>query len=637
MTNIIGIEQNLGDAVFEPHVIPSGHYNQAAILYPGGMTKNLVVWSNGTIKKIAAERGAPTVGEFKSMVAMIFSRSKSRNLREDRDESDFDKVKRLLLDPTMEDLESMYSNRFDLMSASSKNSEPRKQAPVDVRVLTRPIVPRDKYIMYERKDFMHIEVDNAYQKRQDDLLQELITERINTIRALPDRIPIGIGMLNKGWTELYRPNRFVKVGSRTVLEVKPKNYEWEKQSWTQTACYIYLLAEYQQRWLGENPFKAKGWTYEDNVAFITDLVGRLGGVGSTEFKIKPMDTKDIEKMLSHFPGIAWSQSNRWMFGGNGNKESYEDIRAYWIWCRLLGIVVNRVKAGFMDFNLNKRIYVQEGTVVNRLDSVLKPNLENWGSNSDMYYIMRRNTFNYKDTVDTGVICLVDMNALRGASDAQILDEANCYEELETKEATSWSPVRIEKGELPMGVADEKMQQTKFIVLSATNDSRIYERSMTDGLNSRSIVGLKLPLHDIIENSLSEENRKAMWLYGLQGNCDTRGKDGFIADAGMGVIEPVSVKYRRGSLNSTVVEKDGTRDPKGMKSELIPGGQVAAVSVNVETEPLNSTVEPPPSKPRSPDRPELVEVDDKGNTSADSSIASPEVNKEQKGEMSGSTT
>lgn len=613
MTTIIGVE-NLGDTTSEPHTIARSLFNQAAIIGPRGSVQNMVVWGNGSIDMVSAERGMPLVGRAQVPIALIFNTQKGVEGK-----SDYDIICDNLIEPTIDDLTRLYTENFELQTWTDKTVNPRQQKPVDVRIKTRPQVPRNKFIMYEDRNSMVIEVDKFFKRRIDDELQNNISDRILKIKQIPLIKPIGIGMLSKEWKNLKRPNNYFRIGPRTSLRLSFISKKYARAEWVAMTSYAYLAAAIIREWLGDKFIPAKEWTFEDTVAFTTVLIGFIAGYGSTDTTAH-FEISDIEKQIAHFPGMGWSQSNRYLFGGEGNLQSFEDVRAYYIFLTVLGLAASRVKALVEPMNIMKHYYVNEYQIPSRMAEVFTPNIQQWGSDSQLFFPMQRNNFAYNGKMDSGIPCLLDMDSLNNLSDSEILEKANQYEVLEPQEMISFSPVRIEKGELPSGVVSDQDRTEKGIVLSASTDSRIYEFMLSDGMNQRTILGLKLPLHDIVINNMHRDDRVKLFMYSLLGNNEVRMKNGYIMDTSFGILSAVSVKYRRGSLDALVADKKDS-DKKG-EQVVTPGGMIAAGPTDVSQDTLRSTIVPPSPRPYDKELPKKVETQD-GKTTEDKNVASPE--------------
>lgn len=620
MTNIIGVD-SIGDKFFEPHGIPRSLWNHAAVVGPRGQVENMIVWGNGSPNMTTIERGMDVVARPNVPQALIFSRKKKGDGKED---SDYDIVCRDVIEPTLNDIKRLYTDNFNLMTWTDKTSDPKKEEVVDMRIKTRPFVPRNKYIVFEDRDNMHVEVDKQFNRRMDDELQDNIANRILDIKAIPKWVPIGIGVIYDGWAGFRRPNDIFKIGPNTTLKLQYTQRKYARAEWVMMTSYAYIVAGFVREWRNEQPL-VPGYEFEDLVALMTTLIGFISGYGSTDTEQK-FNVEDVEKILAHYPGLAWSEANRYMFGGDGSKDSFEDVRTYYLFCKILGLAASRVKAVSDVMVLKKDLYINEHRIEEQMNEVFTPEMTDWGSDSTLFFPMARNNFAYGEKLDLGIPCLVDMKVSSSWTDGEKKDNAhpNQYQALEPREKISFSPVRVEHGEIPAGTVSEKETSLKGLVFTASTDARIYETMHADGMNQRTIIGLKLPLHNIVLNHMSREERIKMWLYSLFGNNEIRMKNGYVMNVSLGTFSAVNVTYRRGSMDTLIVDKKGSK----MQGDQVlkPGGNLLAGPVNTSTE-TRATVEPAKPKEYSPDRPQLVETAD-GKKVPDASVASPEASKSE---------
>jgi len=615
MTNIIGVE-SLGDKLFEPHNIARSLFNNAAIVGPRGSVENMCIWGNGSINEVTIERGMPLIGKPVVPQALIFS----RGMKGGDTMSDYDMVCKNLIEPTLNDIKTLYTDNFKLMTWTDKTHDQRKENYADMRIKTKPQVPRNQFIVYEERDYMHVEVDRTFLRKQDDILQNNISDRILDIRNIPRFKPIGIGIIHDGWKSMRRPNTIFKIGPRTTLKLEYIERKYARAEWVAMTSYAYITAAFVREWGGEDMIP--GFEFEDWVALATVWIGFLAGYGTTDTNAK-FTVEDVVKLLDHYPGLGWSEANRYMFGGDGTPESFEDIRTYYMFCKVLGLAASRVKALAIPMNLVKDLYVNEHSIPERIKEVFTPEMPAWGSDGSLFFPMARNNFAYNAKQDIGIPCLVDMEKEKEMTDGEKLDDktANQYERLEPREMMSFAPVRVEKGEIPAGVVSEHETALKGLVFTASNDARIYETVITDGMNMRTILGLRLPLHNIVLNNMDRKERIKLWLYSLVGNNEIRMKNGYVMNVSLGTLSAVSVKYRRGSLDTMIVDVKDSAKPKGEEVVLKPAGNLVSGSVNISQDLTRTDVQPGQPRDYTPDRAKMVETVD-GSKKEDSTVASP---------------
>jgi hypothetical protein len=507
------------------------------------------------------------------------------------------------VDAVLAECNRLYWKRFRKANGFEANGEKAKV--IDVLIETVPRVSRDEFLMFIDRHDLVIESDLAFKGKQDDLLQEVITNQMQGIKSVPRLCQIGYGLMRDGWKKMTRPNTYVRIGPKTVLRATRTKNAFIKSEWQVQAFYAYLLAEALRRWLGK---ATPAYELRDWVAVANVLIGWISGYGSTD-RDQNWEATDIEVSLNNVPGLGWTRANRFLWG---NVNTEEDFKMYWMTMNLLGFVSERVKAVTADYKIKTVLTNNDWQVPMRMKRAMQPNIEGWGSQGSYYMLMPRNNFSFGEKVDVPMPCIVDESTFDDQH--TLLKRANNYEDLLPYEVTSWKDVTIDRGEVPQGTISETGNDAQFMRLHATTDARIVEFQDTTTRFVRRLIQWRFPMDDVVDNGMDRESRLRLWLWGLFANGDKGMKNAYVIDSSLEVFKPMIVNYRRGPMDTMVVDKEGTQTTGEQVPK--PGTLSSPQNVKSNTE-IATTIEPPKPVPKVPEPTKVVETKDGAEMKEDS--------------------
>lgn len=585
--NVIGANGLDGD-VSTPISMPMRWFSQATVLHrsmSGMIVQNVTFVENGNMtfsaEAIASPKTNNIIGTFTAPIAYCYGKAYTEV---DKGPSVQQRVSKVL-----EKVNELYFDKFQVANGFDANGEKAKV--IDVMIETVPRVGRNSFLMYIDRHDLVIEMDERFKALQDDALQDFITTQLMGIKQIPVPKIIGYGLLRgdngkKGtWAQMTRPNTYMKVAPRTVLKASKVANDFLKTEWQVQTFYMHILAEALKRWIGD---VIPAYTLDDWVAFANLLVGAFAGYGSTERDQKWLAT-DIETSINTVPGFGWTKANRFLWG---NVNTEEDFKYYYCIMNLLGFVIQRTKAAMMDFAVKTVISTNDWQVPMRFKRALEPNIAGWGSNGTFFYLMPRNNFSYGEVNDVPMPCIVD--DVRFEDQADIIKKANNYEDLLPYKQQSWGDVTIDRGEVPQGTIRSDSKETQFLRLHATTDARIVSFQDTKTEYVRRLLQYRFPMDHIVNNGLVREDRMRLWLWGLLANGEKGMSNAFIIESSLGVFTPQVVNYRRGPLDSQLIDKEGTQT---VGDQVLKPGTIPTVPNTSGATNVKQTITPPPPQPK----------------------------------------
>lgn len=583
---VIGANGIEGD-MHAPTSMPMRLFSQCVIVQRGLVgqhTQAITFVENGSIQFSAEAVASPKtnniMGSFTAPIAYIFRKG------------DYDKkmgeslsVKERI-DLILKKSNELYGNRFWKGNGFDASGEFARQ--IDVMLETVPRVDRERIAMYvDRKDVV-IEMDLQMKSRIDDMFQDFITTQMMGIKVIPEPKMIGYGLIRDKWTKIRRPNTYIRVAPRTVLKASRISNDFTKSEWQIQTFYAHILAEALKRWIGPS-IKALD-QIEDWVALSNILIGAFAGYGNTDREQKWQAT-DIEVSVNMMPGMGWTQANRYLWG---HVKCEADFKMYYMVMNILGIVAQRVKAPMMDFNVKTVVSSNDWQVPMRFKRAMQPNIEGWGSTDTFFFLMPRNNFAFGDHVDIPFPCLVDTTSYIKQED--VIAKANNYEDLLPYKQQTWKDVTIDRGEVPSGSINTQTFDAQFIRLHATNDARIVEYQDANSQFVRRLIQYRFPVDHVVTTGLDRDDRLRLWLWGLFANGEKGMKNAYVIESSLDIFKIQTVNYRRGPLDSQIVDKEGTKT-KG-DQVVKPGTIPYTPSASGRSEDIAS-VEPPAPDMKAP--------------------------------------
>lgn len=571
-------------SVSTPMQLTARSFSQGIIYTKGWPPRSVTFVENGDVTMApgltAEPRKSDLIATYSAPIMYCFRGSDGRNYDTSNGGSDFEHLRTKYFDKALKLLQEIYGRRFRRGNGFIENKD-RKE--VDVRMESINFVDNNEIVMYaDRKDVV-IEMDKIFKGNLDDEFQDRLTDLLTNISYVPYPKQIGYGLMREGWKTMRRPNTYMRIAGRTVLQARKTQVEFLKAEWITEAAYMYLLALALREWVGQQTIPA--YEIDDWLAYAHIIVGRLSGYGSTD-RTQHWTASDIAVSLNAMPGIGWTKANTFSWG---LENTFEEFRQYWIFCTLLAFCCQRVKVPMMSFEIKKKISTNDWLIAQRFEKALKPNISGFGSDGTFFYLMPRNNFAYGEVNDIPFPCYVDDMKLE--TDVDMLKEANNYEDLPPYETVSWKDVTVDRGEVPSGAVDLKSLTQQYVRLHCTTDSRIVE--ITDNTTQfvRNLIQYRFPIDHIVEKGYTRDERMRLWLWGLLANADKGMKNAYIIDSSLDVFRPVTVNYRRGRMDSTIIDKTDS-DARGdqiAKPGTIP---IPAASIsNVEA--VTSVVPPKP--------------------------------------------
>lgn len=597
---VIGADGINGE-ISTPMSLPERLFSQGVIVQRGLLgrhTQSITFVENGEVniaaEAISSPKANDVIGDYTARAAYVFP-DKTYSIRPDNGQS---KSIEDLVNDVLGAAHELYYKKFRV--ANSAEASDKQASQVDVLVETVPRTGRNEFVIFRDRNDIVIECDTRFKSAQDDALQEEFTNALMQVKMVPQLKQIGYGLLRSGWAKMTRPNTYIRVSPKTVIKAQRTKNEYLKSEWQVQAFYAQVLATALQRWLGGviSAYDRKDW-----VALANVLISWISGTGSID-RTQMWSAEDIEVSVNNVPGLGWTKANRFLWG---NVKTVQDFKMYWVICTILGFVSERIKAPIGVFKLVTVLSNNDWKVPQRTRRALEPNIPGWGSGGTYYMLMPRNNFSYGEKTDVPMPCIVDDGTFDHPE--EILRNANKYEDLLPYEQQSWRDVMIDRGEVPQGAINESSTEAQFIRLHATNDARIVRYEDRSTRFMRSMIQWRFPTDQIVDNGIDRDSRLRLFLWGLLANGEKGMKNAFVIESSLDVFDPIIVRYRRGPLDSQIVEKEGTKTSGPQVSK--PGTISVAPNEIADTE-YSAQVKPPApeQKPREPRK--VVEVAEKGN-------------------------
>lgn len=594
---VLGADGLEGD-ISTPLAIPQRLFSQGVILQRGlnGLLSQSVTFVENGEMRVSSEalttpRSNEIVGEYTARTCYVY----------DLEEVDPVSGKKLAADlmPRVENVldacKRLYYKRFEMKNFTADMS---KMKSVDALVETVPQVGREEFIIYMDREDLVIETDLMFKSRQDNEFQSILTSQMQGLKAIPKLKQIGMGLMREGWTKMVRPNQYLRVGPKTVLQIHRTSNQFIKSEWQVQSFYMYVLGKALKDWIGPS---IPAMTLEDWVANANVLVSYISGFGDTD-RTQNWDTDDIAVSISHVPGMGLTKANRYLWD---YVKDVDDYVQYWTICNLLGIISQRAKAAESVFKVKSLLTTNDWMTPKRFQRAMEPNIAGWGSDGTHFMLMPRNNFSFGSKVDVPIPCIVDEIDVQNDQQT-LLREANNYEDLLPYDQQSWKDVTIDRGEVPKGAVDSQSMNAQFIRLHATTDARIVEYMDSSTRFIRRLIQWRFPTGHIISNGVDRETRMRLFFWGLFANGERGMKNAYVIEASLDIFKPMYVSYRRARYDAMVVDKKGT-DTVG--DQIIKPGTIP-YAPNLES---NTEVVKPiqPSKPmaKTPDAKRVVDLKD----------------------------
>lgn len=607
---VLGADGLEGD-ISTPIALPQRMFSQGVILQRGlnGILSQSVTFVENGEMRISSEalttpRSNEIIGEYTARTCYIYDLESEKGKDRNRD---------LMprIEAVLREAKKLYTDRFK----SREHGVPmNKTKPVDVMVETVPQVGREEFIVYMDREDLVFEVDLMYKARQDTEFQAFITSEMQGLKAVPELKQIGLGLMRDGWTHMVRPNQYLRVGPKTVLQVHRSANQFIKSEWQVQSFYMYLLGQALMNWMGKS---MQALDLEDWVANANVLVSYISGFGDTD-RTQQWDADDIAISISHIPGMGLTKANRFMWDPIKNPDDYID---YWVVCNLLGIVSQRVKAAESVFKVKSLISTNDWMVPKRFQRAMEPNITGWGSDGTHYMLMPRNNFAFGQKVDVPIPCIVRPVDVKNDQQA-LLRVANNYEDLLPYDQQSWKDVTIDRGEVPKGAVDLTSMNAQFIRLHATSDARIVEYTDTTTRFVRRLIQWRFPTGHIIaqaegaDGDADRNSRMRLFYWGLFANGERGMKNAYVIEASLEIFKPMYVAYRRARYDAMVVDKKGTST---IGDQVIKPGTIPyAPALTSNTEAVRP-IDPPKPTVKQPEPRRVVDISG-GGEAIDDTVA-----------------
>jgi hypothetical protein len=565
-------------------------YRQCAIWNPGGITNPLLLTTNGVFDIASADPTKLSVATANIPVSWVFDendfiKNKEHNIMDKFIIPIFDKAKSLC--------KYIEGNDDALMRRMQDNAKL-----VDVNYETVNMIPRKKPIIYRDRMEVIIGFDKIFKATQEDELQWYIQDRIDLIRYVPKPVPIGYGFFTKEGDKMKlirRPNRYFKVGPRTVVRLDQTTLDLSNNAARRQALYVYLAAMALYMFIegtdkidiNDKCFRSANsdnhWTIHDYTAIVCLLLSGLVGFGDTP-NAKTWSSLDIQTTLDHIFGFGYSIANRLLW-----ESTPENFCRYQTFCMFLGFAMSRVKPILMNYQLVKYIN-QDRMVTERFMRVNHGHFESVGSMSGMMLPMPRNDLRWRGTNMFPFPVLMNTEAFE--NERMVLEKANVYDFLRSIQGKSFQQVEVTKGEIPPNTIDLKSMDQKLFSFKTANDARIVEESY----EMRDTIKYKFPRWGIVINSMPDSLKRFLFMVGLFTNGDRLMKDGYITEVSMQIFSPVEVKYFRTKTLDTAIVKEGSETQTDVSKDIIQQPKPLAGATgpaNIKRENTKAEVEQPP--------------------------------------------
>jgi hypothetical protein len=473
----------------------------------------------------------------------------------------------------------------------------------DVQLETINRTPEDRPILFRDRRKLIIAFDKLWKATREDELQWQIQDRLSLIRNMPTMKPIGYGFMDgnggKDWHLVRRPNRYVKVGPRTVVKIDQTTLDIGNNEARIQASYMYMAAYALREFckIGSAPDKwdRNQYNIHDYVAYCNLILAGVAGFGDTP-TVKHWTATDIQTTIDHMLGFGYTIANRYQWGVNG-----DIVRAwskYYEWCLLMAFAIARVKAPTMDYEVTKYLN-QDRLVHNRFTQVNGGHFPGFGGFGNMVMLLPRNDMTWKGKPMFAFPVIVDTDPLD--DEKSVLTQANDYQRLRTKQV-SFSSVRIDKGEIPPNVVDHTSTQQKWILLEPANDARIVEMQ----LELRDTIEYVFDRSTVVQNGLDEESRRVLYMISNLTNSPRVLTEGYITDVSLGLFSPIEVTYYKTSFEELAVKKKDTATETDIDKKLVQipkdaAGMSGPAVANMQPKPERTDIKVPPPLEKVPEK------------------------------------
>jgi hypothetical protein len=575
-----------------------GLYKQAAVWNPGGMTQPMWITTNGKFdlqandpaKLLVATARMPTINCF-------------------RDE-DFKKVHDVLVKPINELADKLIMDKIVIGNDDVTVQKQEKGiSKGDVAIETVNRIPEDRPIIFRDRRRMVIGFDRLWKAAREDEIQWEIQDRLSMVRATPTMKPIGYGFMegNSGedWHLVRRPNRYIKVGPRTVVRVDQTELDISNNESRVQASYMYLAACALREFckIGEAPMHMdqKNYNIHDYVAYCNLILAGIAGYGDTP-TTKHWTSTDIQTTIDHMLGYGYSMANRYQWGSD---KALETWIAYYKWCLFMAYAIARVKAPTMDYEVLKYIN-QDRLVTERFTRVNHGHFSGFGGFGNLVMLIPRNDMTWKGNTVFPFPVVVDTKGI--SDERKALQQANDYEMLREKKNVSWSTVRVERGEIPPNTIDHESTAQKWLLLDPTSDGRIVEMN----LPLRDTIEYTFDRSNVVVNGLDEKTRRALFMIGNLTNSGRVLTEGYITDVSLKLMEPVEVTYFKTSFDEMAVKKKDTATVTDTSKKVVQiqkdsAGLAGPIESKMGEKAKRADIAPPPNQEEVPEKKHLEET------------------------------
>jgi hypothetical protein len=574
-----------------------GLYKQVAIINPGGFTQPMFVTTNGKLDIQCDDPDTLLIAKARMATLWKF------------DDKDIPFVLKEFIEPICKLIDKLI---LDKMEFGNDDVTFKKQeaggSTADVMLETVNRTPEDRPIFFRDRRRIIIAFDRLWKATKEDEIQWEIQNLLGRVRNVPNMAPIGYGFMHgesgKDWHLERRPNKYIKVGPRTVIKMDQTTLDIGNNEARIQASYMYLAAyalrEFCKIGNAPNSFNKKEYNLHDYVAYCNLILAGIAGFGDTP-TTKHWSSLDIQTTIDHMVGYGYTVANRYQWGSDGDPAIWKH---YYRWCLIMAFAIARVKAPTMDYEFVKFIN-QDRLVHDRLTQVNGAHFPGFGGFGNLTLLMPRNDMKWKGKNMFAFPVIVDVDPID--DEKTILREANDYQRLRTKQI-SFSTVRIEKGEIPPNTVDHLSLMQKWIILEPTNDARIIEMA----LEMRDTIEYSFDRSSVVSNGIDEHTRQILYLISNLTNSSRVLTDGYITDVSLSLFRPYEVTYFKTSFEEMAVSKKDTATVTDAKAKVIQvpkdaAGMAGPAIANKEPKPQRTDIRPPPSMERVPEKKHLEET------------------------------
>jgi hypothetical protein len=591
-------------------------YKQCAIWEPNGRTTPILLTSNGNLDVAPNDTNALQAATARMPVCWVFS---DRDLfdRIDPTSKQNSSIEQTVFEPIFEQAKSLI-NYLEGNNDLTMNRSTNNVRLADVQYETINMVPKDRPIIYRDRMEIIVAFDTLFKATAENELQYRIQDLFDLERAIARPVPIGYGFFESKGDDMVlvrRPNNFIRVGPRTCVRIDAMHLDMPNNEARRQALYIYLVAYALHRFMNgttgcrlpkdaraadpekESEGERGRWSIHDYAALATMLISGLTGYGDTPLT-KTWTATDIQTTLDHIFGIGYSISNRLLWDATPT-----NIGNYYLLCLFVGFAMSRIKPTTMDYAVMKYIN-QDRLVTARLNDVNHGNFPSIGSVTGLMLLMPRNDLKWKGRSMFPFPVLVDMS---GFTPETAMQRANMYEALRTPaRVQSFSPVLIDRGEMPSNTIDHKSISEKWMSFRTTNDARV----VIERLEMRDVIKYKFPRWGIMRNGIADSFKRFLFVVGLFTGGERTLKDGFITDVSMQILRPIRVTQYRTSMLETATQKEDSDAKHNVKEGILQtakdgAGLTTPIIYNDEKDlsgkAVRSDLKQPPTRPLIPEK------------------------------------